>query len=81
MRLNHGLLHLAELRWYEQFSAAGNAEEDTDKDAYCCDRDPFGRAERGKCALNRVLQALRPPRFQHCGNLSGLDAGNVPEAH
>jgi hypothetical protein len=32
MRLNHGLLHLAELRCYEQFSAAGNAEEASDKD-------------------------------------------------
>ena len=32
MRLDHGLLHLAKLRWYEQFSAAGNAEEDASQD-------------------------------------------------
>ena len=55
MRLNQGLLHLAELRLHEQFSAAGNAEEDTGEDTCCCHRDPFGRAELGKYALNRVL--------------------------
>jgi len=67
MRLDHGLLQLAELRWHEQFSAAGNAEEDTGEDTCCCHRDPFGRAELGKYALNQVLHPLRPPRLRDLG--------------
>ena len=58
MRLNHGVLHLVELGWYEQFGATGNAEEDTDQDAYGCDRHPFVGAERGKRALDRLLHVL-----------------------
>ena len=59
-------------------SAAGNAEEDTDEDAYCGDRYPFGRAELGKCALNPVPRALETARSR---NTALLAAENVPQAH
>ena len=72
MRLNQSLLHLAEMRWHEQFHPAGNAEEETGEDTCYRHRLPIGGAEPGKYALNRVLHPLRPPRIS---GLWMLDAG------
>lgn len=74
MRLHQGLLHLAEVRWHEEFHATGDAEEDAGEDTCERHRNHFGRAKPGKYALNRVLHPLKAVEISV---LVTLDAGNV----